>query len=396
MAKALLRTFPCGNGDCIFLLLKEDNGAEFHMMVDCGIYNNEISDFVENKFHKHIDLLIATHIDNDHISGLAKMLDSTPDLSIGKIIYNCYQQPKEKEIGIDSAIETLSKEYIQDLPPSIEYGEYQASAREAILLAKSIVGRDEWKNVWNTDYVTNQSPDLVLQSEMGDSFGKLVFLSPTNDALEKLDNSYKRAFFKFFFKSKSENYIDESNIFELLTLFEQLEKGEVCDTEQVSDSNVTKQYLDSITKSEKSDSSLTNISSLAFIWEYKDSRILFLGDAVPEVIVNAIRDKYTGSIPLHLLAVKVSHHGSLYNTSFELLNLLQTNHFIFTGGNSNDKPSEQTIAKIIKNNSDDNQMSYLHFNHKNSNTERFVNTPSLTKNILHFEADYEENYAFEF
>lgn len=86
MATALFRTFPCGPGDCIFLLITDDNGNEFHLMVDCGSYNKQIKEFVENTLHKRIDLLIATHIDNDHIAGLSTMLKSTPDLQIGNII----------------------------------------------------------------------------------------------------------------------------------------------------------------------------------------------------------------------------------------------------------------------------------------------------------------------
>lgn len=397
MATALFRTFPCGTGDCIFLLLTDENGHEFHLMVDCGSYNKEIKRFVEETFHKRIDLLVATHIDNDHIVGLATMLESTPDLQIGSIIYNCYQQPKESEKAIDHQLQNLINEYKQELPPSIEVGEYQVTAKEAISLAKSIYGNEKWKNVWNSEYVTNDSQDLELRSIEGFTFGKLVFLSPTEEALDKLDKEYKKAFLNYFYKRKEENYIEESNIFELLTLLKQLEDNDITDSQPTSDSDITNEYLNRMAKTEKEDKSVTNLASIAFIWEYNKTRILFLGDAVPEVIAKTIKEKYNDKLPLKLQAIKISHHGSVYSTSRELLETVRTNHYVFTGGNRKNRPSEPTIAKILASDmGEDAQLRCLHFNHKNPITEHFVNAPIKTKTAFHFEANYEQTYVFEF
>lgn len=81
------QTFSVGSGDCITLLLKNGD-KEMHIMVDCGLYTREVNDYIENGFHSHIDYLIVTHIDNDHINGLTEMLNSKPDLTINHIFYN--------------------------------------------------------------------------------------------------------------------------------------------------------------------------------------------------------------------------------------------------------------------------------------------------------------------
>lgn len=396
MATALFRTFPCGPGDCIFLLITDDNGNEFHLMVDCGSYNKQIQEFVENTLHKRIDLLIATHIDNDHIAGLSTMLKSTPDLQIGNIIYNCYQQPKESEKTINDSMQTLINEYMQELPSVIEESEYKVSARKAILLAKSIYDNNDWKNVWYTNYITVDSKDFELKSVDGFSFGKLVFLSPTKEALDKLDQKYQKAFLRYFYKRKENNYINEANIFELLTLLQQLEDYDITDSQPTSNSDITNEYLNRIAKIEKEDESEENIASIAFIWEYNDARILFLGDAAPKVVIETIKEKYTGRLPLKLLVTKMSHHGSMYSTSLQLFETIKTRHYIFTGGNQKERPSEATIAKILTSGLDGNeQLHYLHFKYKNPITERYVNAPIKIKTALNFEADYNQIDAFK-
>ena len=397
MRTALFQTFPCGIGDCNFLLLKDNDGHEFHLMVDCGSsFTKKIRDYLENTFHKRLDLLVATHIDNDHISGLAKMLTSIPDLQIGQIIYNCYQQPQVVERCIDNKLHKLIDECKEELPPVVEENEYQISATGAILLAENIYGNKKWTEVWNREYVTNESSDWKLINDENYCFGKIVFLSPTQDALNNLDETYKKAFLEKFYKKKDEHFKDESNIFELLMLLKQLDESDIMLSETISSSDITSKCLRRVAEKEGKDSSVTNIASIAFVWEWDETRILFLGDAVPEVIVESIKKKYRDKLPLDVKAIKISHHGSVYNTTYELLDLVRTSNFVFTGGNQHDKPSESTIAKILTSDVGKKQIRNLHFNHKSSITECFVNAPKEIKTGLKFEADYNQTYVFEF
>lgn len=101
-------------------------------------------------------------------------------------------------------------------------------------------------------------------------------------------------------------------------------------------------------------------------------------------------------MPLKLLVTKMSHHGSMYSTSLQLFETIKTRHYIFTGGNQKERPSEATIAKILTSSLDGNeQLHYLHFNHKNPITERYVNAPIKIKTALNFEADYNQIDAFK-
>lgn len=87
---ATFKTFHSGIGDCIFFLIKKEEEQRV-VMVDCGTFEVPIKKYVQEKLAKKIDLLIVTHIDNDHIEGVKTMLND-PEIKVGRIIFNCYQR----------------------------------------------------------------------------------------------------------------------------------------------------------------------------------------------------------------------------------------------------------------------------------------------------------------
>lgn len=104
---ALFKTFASGVGDCIFLQLK-DGDSMFNIMVDCGMFTTDIESFVINQCGNHINLLVVTHIDNDHVDGLVEMLEKYSALQIDKILFNCYQ-------NVADEVHSASAEIIQDI-----------------------------------------------------------------------------------------------------------------------------------------------------------------------------------------------------------------------------------------------------------------------------------------
>lgn len=98
------------------------------------------------------------------------------------------------------------------------------------------------------------------------------------------------------------------------------------------------------------DSSVYNGSSIAFLLEVDNTKMLFLGDAHDHVIVESLKELgFSESNKLHLDLVKVSHHGSQYNTSSEFLSLLQSSRYVIsTNGLRHGLPNKRTIARIIK------------------------------------------------
>lgn len=107
--------FPTsGNGDCIFCLAAKDDGTFFSMMVDCHVFTPEIKAIVTDTLHCHIDYLVVTHIDIDHIDGICNMLNQMPELKIGHIIYNNLFAKKEEDQQIEQLTD-FEKEQIEKL-----------------------------------------------------------------------------------------------------------------------------------------------------------------------------------------------------------------------------------------------------------------------------------------
>lgn len=99
----------------------------------------------------------------------------------------------------------------------------------------------------------------------------------------------------------------------------------------------------------KEDDAVHNGSSIAFILEIEDKKMMFLGDAHPSVIVDSLKQlRYSKDRKLKIDLMKVSHHGSKANTSDELLDMIECDKFIIsTDGSKHGLPNKETIARIV-------------------------------------------------
>ena len=336
------QTFPVGSGDCITLLLKNGD-KEMHIMVDCGLYTREVNDYIVNVFHCHIDYLLVTHIDNDHINGLIEMLKSTPNLTVNHIFYNCYQRTSDDLQEWDEKMVANVKRVFGHLPAVVDMLEQKIKAETSMTLAELILGNENWKKAWRREYVTEDSEAIDLENDMG----RFIFLSPTKKALDDLDKEYRTLFWKTLYKQKKEDYKKEETIYESLMRIMEQEDNEGLYEEPVSskvlDENALKFYADEKMKG----LSPANEASIAFIWEHEGHRILFMGDANPDQVVKKIGDVYKDTPkPVLFDAIKISHHGSAHSTSRELVSIADSERYFVTGG-ANTRPSYQALSRII-------------------------------------------------
>lgn len=336
------KTFNVGVGDCITLLLKNDD-KEVHIMADCGLYTQEVNDFIVNEFHGHIDYLIVTHIDNDHINGLIEMLKSTPNLTVNHIFYNCYQRTSDDLQEWDEKMVANVKRVFGHLPAVVDMLEQKIKAETSMTLAELILGNENWKKAWRREYVTEDSEAIDLENDMG----RFIFLSPTKKALDDLDKEYRTLFWKTLYKQKKEDYKKEETIYESLMRIMEQEDNEGLYEEPVSskvlDENALRFYADEKMKG----LSPANEASIAFVWEYGGHRILFMGDAAPKQVAAKLGDVYGETTkPVLFDVIKVSHHGSAHSTSRELVSIADSERYFVTGG-ANTRPSYQALSRII-------------------------------------------------
>ena len=229
------------------------------------------------------------------------------------------------------------------LPIVIDMLSQNVNEEKALTLAECILGKEEWRRAWQREYITEESPAIQLANNMG----RIIFLSPSQVALEKLDIKYRKLFWQQLYKQKTEDYDGEETIYEALMRIAQLEEGEAIKDENVNDDTINEQLLKQYASRPLSKMDDNNIASIAFIWEYQGHRILLMGDADPEQVSNAIEKVYKDETkPVIFDLIKVSHHGSAHSTSCGLMDVIDSERFFFTGGGK-ERPSLQTLGRII-------------------------------------------------
>lgn len=372
------KTFNVGAGDCITLLLK-NNDEEIHIMVDCGKYSPEVNDYIVNVFKCHIDYLIVSHIDNDHINGLISMLSSVSNLSIGHILYNCYQRTSDNLKDWDDKMKANVARIYGHLPVVLDMLAGKVNAESSKTLAELILQNVAWKNAWYRNYITSETESI----ELGNKMGRLVFLSPTKTELDVLDAKYRKLFWKALYKKKEEDYNKEETIFEALMRImaeEQLnpvmEKTSAIALNEDAIKMYANECLGNLTPENK--------ASIAFVWEHENHRILFCGDAAPDILFSKLEGVYEDyPKPIVFDIIKVAHHGSAHSVSKEQMNVADSCRYFVTGG-SNSRPSYQALSRIITASLPPN-ISYreIRFNRENAILNDFANNETL-KEKYHF------------
>jgi len=339
----VLRAF---NGDSI-LLSFEDEGVNKNILIDGGIgrtykekgkkgkieYNdlfNTIQTIRDNG--EKIDLLILTHIDDDHIGGILKWFTSDDKAleSIDKIWFNSGKTIQKfiAEVEEDNNVYTL------EIHP--ESGE-ETSVKQGVTF-ESII---EKKNgLWDKKVI-------IAGDEIGELNLKFTILSPGKSQLEKLLKAWGKE------QPESLETSGKHNDYEL-SLADHLKSN-----------------------SWKEDNAIPNGSSIAFLMAYKEKSLLFLGDSHPSVIVESLKEKFAASETNRIKAevVKLSHHGSAHNNNLELLSLIDCDKFIVsTNGDKHFHPHKFLLAHLI------NQKPNCHI---------YFNYPELLEQIF-TEEDYKD------
>lgn len=352
--KCYFRSFDAGIGDCNVIRLIKDDGTQYAIMVDCGKYTQAIKEYVRDVLHNHIDLLIATHIDGDHILGLTKMLNNHEGLLVDNIWYNSYRRTNIKNrIGLNEQQKKILEQIKQALPVEFDAINYrEISNTQGKSLAKTILEKEALYRVWRTDYITDQTKDFILPN----GFGKIVLLGPKPEALLAIEEKFKNAFDEYFMQIWNESIECGEELQELLirlidSLQSSIKKKTVASIKEPIHNAA---FVRNAAKDETLDDSDTNYSSIAFMLECNGHKIAMLGDAFASTIEDTIEKKYSDDEkPIACEAIKVSHHGSNGNNSKTLCNLISSHRYFIPGGKGTEYPTWGTFGRIVENNKDE-------------------------------------------
>lgn len=356
-----IKFLPAFNGDCILISFKEEDNQNRNILIDGGIsktyYDPDLDQFGElyheidriKKLEQKVDLLILTHIDDDHIGGILCWLERDKDAAkyIGDVWFN-----SGKLIA-----KYLNKPENESLKMELKgTGSAYTGVQQGIDFEKYLLDNKVW------------SENIIVAENEVDMFGlKFNILSPTKSKLKSLLNFY-------FKKTKDSVYTSGSGLNDWLELL-----SEIIEVE--SQKGFKQDY----------DSTAPNGSSIAFILSNLDKKYLFLADAHPSIIVKSLQQMgYTKENKLVVEFVKVSHHGSKKNTSKKLLELIKTNHYVFlTDSSGHGHPHKATLARVVS----ENENAVFHFNY--DYVKKNIFNADDIKNFKMFKRYYSKQYPFK-
>lgn len=343
--KATIRTFESGIGDCIFLVLKnEEKNESYHIMIDCNTFTPDIKQFVTESLNKRIDSLIITHVDSDHINGLIQMLqcDELADMTIDNIFFNCFQPQSEQPVPTpEKDIERLDA-LPHLLYPSVDENYKKCSGKNAASFIQQLNLHPTWKASWRKKTIL--AGDII---PLGDGWGDLHFVSPSQDDIDSWFLDLKVEYAKIIGRAPLDVEFENQDLYyELMSLVLGQKRTPVSSIKNGSEiiSDLTLQKYACIDAEEKKVTK-ANKASLAFFWQGGQSRVLFMGDAVSSTVMPYLNELGEGEI--YFDAIKIAHHASRFNTSIAFAKKVNTCHYFLTGGKKGDGPNLETISKFI-------------------------------------------------
>jgi len=372
--------FQADEGDS--LLIEAGEYPAVCILVDTGTVSSwdtiakAITKTVSNG--KKIDLLIVTHIDNDHIGGAVKLLKGTPKVNIGQIwfnglaqLYNLVERPASS-----SAPLVLPPQYVanhDDFSGTRDIS-FQKSAELSHCLNGLGIPINEafdGKAVMGPSFRIKFSPEVSIS-----------ILLPTQEKLKSLLLTFERELRGYKSTNRLENSPALQDAFEI---FCRNQVSQITETHEISSRGGFNIENLAKPKDVSPDSSITNASSIAFILEYADRKLLFLGDTIESVSIPALKEwgRVTGN-PLFFDAIKLPHHGAKGNC-IKLLDAIDGRYFLIsTNGKQHGHPNAKTVAKIVARATDSKRT--IVFNYQHSVASKF-NSPKLMEKY---------NYAVSF
>jgi beta-lactamase superfamily II metal-dependent hydrolase len=302
-----------------------------------------------------IDLVVLSHIDNDHIIGLLDLFEEIKEqrekgtkelVNISKLWHNSFNDL----VQIDEDANTFLKNSFLNLDfRSKEEQKKMESSITSIIMKGFQQGTDLTSLAKSLKIAINPEFDkLVLVKNVPKiiKFKGIIFriLGPTEKNLKKLREVWK--------DWVNKNKLNQDLEFGLLQIL---------------------------------DKSIPNLSSIMLLLESKNKKILFTGDGSGEDIIkvlsiNAMLDK-EGKFYVDVL--KVPHHGSDRNASREFFNTVIADYYVISANGRDDNPSVSTLKWIIEIGSETKKIKKIVLTN---------NTPNIAKILKEYD---QKKYKYE-
>ncbi|NOK34753.1 MBL fold metallo-hydrolase [Corallococcus exercitus] len=308
-----IEMLPAHHGDCLLVSYGDESHPK-RILIDGGTratwptLRKRIEQLPENE--RHFELLIVTHIDDDHIGGILKLLQSSQlGVTFGDIWFNGW------------------KHLFTQPPPKLRdwLGPRQGEDLSELLVKNSL----PWNKLFAGEAIkVPDSGPLPIRDLDGGL--RLTLLSPTREGLEKLDKKWTD------------------------TLMSQ----GIIPGEAAAQAKAGRNWLgaginlaDFDLNTFHPDKAEANGSSIAVLAEHEGHSILLTGDAFAPVLETNLQrlPAYdVAACKLKVDAVKIPHHASKANVSPGLLRLLSCSRYLIsTNGDVFEHPDIEAVGRIL-------------------------------------------------
>lgn len=325
-----LHVLPALHGDAMWLEYGKDDGGG--VLIDGGPKSKATTERVRRILEdgkRRTELILITHIDADHITGvLDTLVDPAPKLEVGDVWFNSWRHLPSDTLG----------------------------AKQGQLLSQAITARRmPWNQAFEQQAVevpdAGPLPRVILEGGL-----TLTLLSPTRKELAALKPVWKRE-------------VERAG----------LVPGVFAETEKAPDSlgSQSLNLQELAGRPFRPDRSAANGASIAVLAEHDGKSVLLAADAHADVLETQLGRLAAerGVDAVHIDVAKLSHHGSRHNLSSGLLATIACDRWVFsTNGAIFAHPDPETIARLVV----DRPGGELIFNYRSESTERF-DSPRLAR-----------------
>jgi len=361
--------YPAKNGDSF--LITENATKPIAILIDGGYpatfqayISPDLSYLAQQGYS--LNLVVATHIDADHVAGLLEFFKLNGNSQSAKIIrvdnvwhnslrsFGLKTETDENMSPDDEELLVEIRRMGYPMSAGTEVDAIEISAKQGSSLAALLLGGGyRWNTRDGTKSITSsEASHLEFRPDV-----KVHVIGPPANRLEQLRQKWTAELRGFGFAGKIGTNDAFDDAFEFLCAYEYLRTA--VGAEPISFRPLTNRCLN---EAYQADSSVTNGSSIALIVEIGASQLLFLGDSWAEDIEVALRALPNTSFPMIFDAIKVSHHGSLHNTSPTLLELIDSPVFLISSnGERHNHPDVEVLKAIVERPS--NFQRHLYFNY---------------------------------
>ncbi len=294
---------------------------------------------------KNLDLVILSHIDNDHVLGLLDLFEaikidkdsgSRKLLKVGGLWHNSFSDI----IGSNSNAHNLMRNLFLLNQSTIIENDIKIAKLPALGALKGISeGRDLTKlaKCLNVPINPQSGGDLIVT--------------------QKVPKIIKMKNIKFHILGPTQKNLDK-----LKKVWDDWERHHLQAKVTIDDYEALKAL----------DSSITNLSSIMFLVESEGKRMLFTGDGLGSDLVESLsKSGLLDSLgKLHVDILKVPHHGSERNVSKQFFETVTADTYVISANGRDDNPSFATLKWIIENGQKNNKKTTILATNKTENIKK--------------------------